>query len=169
MDYSKLEELTRLWKAGALTDAEFEAEKQKILNAGPDSLHTSRDGGLPFGLTESLCLALMNFLILIPTIGWICPIVFWLMGKDYSEKIDAQGRYIINWYLTWAILTCVLVVAALIVTFTIILAVPFIFVVVGVAAVVSIVFVVFPIIGGVKGLDGETWKYPCSIPFFNQK
>ncbi|MCS2832910.1 DUF4870 domain-containing protein [Bacteroides fragilis] len=23
----------------------------------------------------------------------------------------------------------------------------------------------FPIIGGIKGLNGKTWKYPLSIPF----
>ena len=32
MDYKKLEELNRLRQSGALTDEEFEQEKQKILN-----------------------------------------------------------------------------------------------------------------------------------------
>ena len=29
----------------------------------------------------------------------------------------------------------------------------------------SEVAAIYPIIGGIKGLNGKTWKYPLSIPF----
>ena len=95
MDYKKLEELNRLRQSGALTDEEFEQEKQKILNG-----ESRKD---TFGISDSSYLGLINLLLLIPTWGWIVSIVAWIIGRDKSEAIAIQGRYIINWLISWAI------------------------------------------------------------------
>ena len=57
MDYKKLEELNRLRQSGALTDEEFEQEKQKILNG-----ESRKD---TFGISDSSYLGLINLLLLI--------------------------------------------------------------------------------------------------------
>lgn len=179
MDLKRLDELNRLRREGALTDAEFEAEKQKLVAEETASQHGASRSEVPFGMSDSTCLALMNFLILVPSIGWICPIVLWLMGRDASSKVDAQGRYIFNWYLTWLIASFTLAVIALLAVLISIpsfnvscslalVTLPVSLVVLSVVAIaISLLFLIFPIIGGIKGLDGQVWKYPLSIPFFS--
>ena len=167
MDYKKLEELNRLRQSGALTDEEFEQEKQKILNG-----ESRKD---TFGISDSSYLGLINLLLLIPTWGWIVSIVAWIIGRDKSEAIAIQGRYIINWLISWAIYMIIVGITLagnlfgalvgslssplglLSGSFFTLRALPIIL--------LSAVFFVFPIIGGIKGLNGKTWKYPLSIPF----
>lgn len=97
MDYKKLEELNNLRLSGALTEEEFEAEKKKLLDEELPPIAEP----LPFGLHESSYLGLMNFLIFVPYVGWVVPLVLWLLPS--------------------------------------------------------------PIIGGINGLNGKTWKYPLSM------
>lgn len=176
MDYKKLEELNKLRLAGALTDEEFEREKKKLF----DEEENAKDTGsvfpgqeIPLGLQESSYLALMNFLILVPYVGWILPIILWIIGKESSEKIRKQGAYILNWYISWFIFAVILILAFLACvpaaiiggnfgTFGIIGSVVWIL---PVSIIVGILCLAFPIIGGVKGLNGETWKYPLSFSF----
>lgn len=68
MDYEKLEQLKRLHDSGALNDEEFEKEKKKILDEEAAAKPTAV---LPMGLTENAYLALMNFAMFIPYVGWI--------------------------------------------------------------------------------------------------
>ena len=173
MDYKKLDELNKLRLDGALTDEEFEREKQKLFEEDAAS-GSSPASPLPMGMQESSYLALMSFLILVPYVGWIIPIVLWIMGKDTSDKINRQGKYILNWYITWAIFGMIFLVAivagipAAVIsgctmnTLGIIGGTFWLFPVI---AIISILCIVFPIIGGIKGLSGQTWKYPLSIPF----
>ena len=89
MDYRKLDELNKLRISGALTDEEFEQEKQKILNKETPK-------GI-LGLSENSYMGIMNFVLLIPTWGWIISIIAWIVGKDKSEAVSTQGKYIFNW------------------------------------------------------------------------
>lgn len=173
MDYKKLDELNKLRQSGALTDEEFEREKQKFFEE--EALNSSRSTSIPLGLQESSYLALMNFLILIPSIGWLIPIVLWVMGKDSSERINAQGKYILNWYITWFILGALLIITTLILLIgggamhpSAAIGGFFIggFFWIPIVAIFGILALAFPIIGGIKGLNGQVWKYPLSIPFF---
>ena len=167
MDYKKLEELNRLRQSGALTDEEFEQEKQKILNG-----ESRKD---TFCISDSSYLGLINLLLLIPTWGWIVSIVAWIISRDKSEAIAIQGRYIINWLISWAIYMIIVGITlagnlfgALIGSlssplgllsgsFFTLKALPII--------ILSAVFFVFPLIGGIIELNGKTWKYPLSLPF----
>lgn len=167
MNYKKLEELNRLRQSGALTDEEFEQEKQKILNEPP-----LKD---IFNISVSSYLGLINFLILIPTWGWIISIVVWIVGKEKSETVATQGKHIINWLISWAIYTSIIGIAfagqffgtimgSFSSPFTLLTGSLFTLGTLPVAL-LFVLYLVFPIIGGIKGLNGKTWKYPLSIPF----
>lgn len=191
MDYKKLEELNKLRQSGALTDEEFESEKQKLMNEDASTVSAEK-GTLPLGLSESAYLALMSFLILIPYAGWLVPIIAWIIGKDQSELINRQGKYILNWYISWFIFSIIL---AIILIISLIMGVgsitsfasmtneddisPALISTLftsggaGISAIllciISLLSLLFPIIGGIKGLNNQTWKYPLSIPFLNTK
>ena len=164
MDYKKLEELNNLRLSGALTEEEFEAEKKKLYDEDFPPIAEP----LPLGLQESSYLGLMNFLIFVPYVGWVAPLVMWIMGKDKSEKVDEQGKYILNWYISWFIFVIILL-AIFFVCF-----IPGL--IGGIGSPLGVIFtfwpitllfgimaVAFPIIGGINGLNGKTWKYPLSM------
>ena len=77
MDYRKLDELNKLRISGALTDEEFEQEKQKILNKETPK-------GI-LGLSENSYMGIMNFVLLIPTWGWIISIICLLYTSDAAD------------------------------------------------------------------------------------
>ncbi|MCM0389258.1 DUF4870 domain-containing protein [Bacteroides fragilis] len=185
MDYEKLEQLKRLHDSGALNDEEFEKEKKKILDEEDAGKTTTV---LPMGLTENTYLALMNFAMFIPYVGWIAPIVLWIMGKESSAPVNRQGKYILNWYISWFLYSIVLTVLFIIFMFSGIVSISdmnyendqssplavllgifgggagiLLLLILGVGCFLCLLF---PIIGGIKGLNGKTWKYPLSIPFF---
>ncbi len=174
MDYKKLDELNKLRLSGALTDEEFEREKQKLFGEEAAAGSASPESVIPMGLSESSYLALMNFLIFVPYIGWIVPIVMWSIGKNTSPKIDQQGKYILNWYITWFIFGLIFAIASIAslpaLMFTGGSLAPSaiaenIFWILPLAAIIGVLCIAFPIIGGIRGLSGQTWKYPLSIPF----
>ncbi len=148
---------------------------------------------LLLGIEENSYLALMNFLILIPFIGWIAPIILWISDKRVSAKIKEQGIYIFNWYLslilyyvalTFSIsfimqssMSSIIEYSAAMKTNNInvyplyfekffeapVFTIGGILIIIGI--VMCILIFLFPIIGGIKGLSRQTWKYPLSIPF----
>lgn len=189
MDYKKLEELNRLRQSGALTEEEFEREKQKVMNEDAEATSVA-NVVLPLGLTESAYLALMSFLILVPYLGWLVPIILWIIGKEQSKLVNRQGKYILNWYISWFVFSFILMLLFIIslvigvdsvanraslsdvddISPTIItslltsggIGIGILFIIL---CVMSLLCLLFPIIGGIKGLNTQTWKYPLSIPF----
>lgn len=89
----------------------------------------------------------------IPMAGLIAPIVIWQTKKESLPAIDAHGKSVMNFiisYFLWAVV-CVILSFALI-------GIPLLFAL-GIAA------VVFPIIAGIKANEGTLWKYPLTIEF----
>lgn len=191
MDYKKLEELNKLRQSGALTDEEFEREKQKMMNEdAPAATAPMENITLPLGLSESAYLALMSFLILIPYAGWLIPIILWIIGKEQSDLVNRQGKYILNWYISWFIFSFILVIFFVV---SFVIGVGSIASLAGLSGIddlsptavagllsggggaigitivilciISVLSILFPIIGGIKGLNKQAWKYPLSIPF----
>jgi uncharacterized Tic20 family protein len=66
-----------------------------------------------------------------------------------------HGKIVANWIISLLIYFPACVVASVIL--------------IGIPALIAllIVAVIFPIIGGIKASNGEVWKYPLSIQFFN--
>ena len=90
---------------------------------------------------------------IVPLAGLVAPIVIWQMKKDDSPKLDIHGKIVVNWVLSMILYMIVSVVLS--------------FVVIGLPMLLALVVlnIVFPIIGGIKANNGETWRYPLSIRF----
>nr|KGA07948.1 MAG: hypothetical protein GM42_0455 [actinobacterium acMicro-1] len=88
-------------------------------------------------------------------IGFISPLIFWLIYKDRSKFLDTNLKSALNFHLT----TIIAFIAASIlsaVTFGIL---SILFLVIGV------LILIFCILAFVKTRNGENYKYPLSIPF----
>lgn len=91
---------------------------------------------------------------LVPIAGLVVPIVLWQTKKQQMPELDAHGKEVVNFLISFGIYAVVAVVLCLaLVGF-------FILIPLGVAA------VAFPIIGGIKANDGVLWHYPLTIRFF---
>lgn len=90
---------------------------------------------------------------IVPLAGLVAPIVIWQMKKNDSPKLDIHGKIVVNWVLSMILYMIVSVVLS--------------FVVIGLPMLLALVVlnIVFPIIGGIKANNGETWRYPLSIRF----
>lgn len=148
---------------------------------------------LPLGIEEHWCLTLMSFCILVPFIGWIAPIIFWIDGKSISAKINKQGKYIFNWFISGFLYSIILIfsikaniianannigeyivatgkenVNILPMYFEKFFESPVIAIGGVLSLLIAILFalsILFPVIGTIKGYNRCTWKYPLSIPF----
>ena len=83
-----------------------------------------------------------------PVIG---PLIIWLMKKDQSPYLDAQGRELLNFqisYFIYALISMVLV--------AVLIGIPLLFA-------VGIASLVFTIIGIVKASEGQVYRFPLCI------
>lgn len=86
-------------------------------------------------------------------LGIVLPIVLWQINKDKMPGIDAHGKMVANWMISYTIY----MIASIIL----------IFVLVGILTTIALAVmgIVFPIIGAVKANNGELWEYPLTIKF----
>lgn len=102
---------------------------------------------------------LLHFSVLLgylaPLAGFIAPLVIWQMKKDQFLWLDQHGKNVTNWIISSFLYTVVSGLLCLV-----LVGIPLL-VILGVLA------VLFPVLGAVKASNGETWKYPLAIPFFN--
>ena len=115
---------------------------------GPTSLQTpdQRQMGLFLHLSQ-----LAN-VILFP-VGIIVPIVLWQTNKEKMPALDAHGKMVVNWMISFTIYAIVSIILM--------------FVLIGFLTIIAvgILGIVFPIIGGIKANNGELWEYPLTIKF----
>jgi len=114
---------------------------------------------MPWGMDEkAFCLLLhlsrLAGYVITPLI-WILPLVMWLTNKEHSSSVDAHGKIVINWIITFIISCTGLIILGF---FTCgigwLLLVP-----------LGILDIVWAIIGGVKANDSKVWEYPLNIKF----
>ena len=86
--------------------------------------------------------------------GFIAPIVIWQIKKTDYPELDAHGKNVANWLISYVIYFAISFVAVSVFIGFILL------------PILGVLGIVFPIIGAVKANNGEVWKYPLSIPFF---
>ena len=89
----------------------------------------------------------------VPIAGLIVPIVLWQLKKDEMPSVDAHGKMVLNFILSYLLYALVFVAL--------------VFVLIGIPLLIalSIAGIVLPIIGGIKANDGVLWQYPMIINF----
>ena len=87
-------------------------------------------------------------------IGFILgPLIVWLVKREDHDFINEQGKEAVNFQITMML--------------AMIVAVPLIFVVIGIplALIIGIAMTVLPVIAAIKANDGESYKYPLTYRF----
>lgn len=141
MNYEDLKALDELKEKGSISEEEYQREKERILN---DMNRTSGKKPL-FGLEEGIYLMLMH---VTQFVGFIIPIILWLINKDENRKVDEHGKNIMNAmisYYIYAIVLCITIIGA------------------PLAVLLGLAYAVFIVIATVKAYNGEYWKYPLVI------
>jgi hypothetical protein len=88
-------------------------------------------------------------------IGFISPLIFWLIYRDRSKFLDTNLKSALNFHLT----TIIAFIAASILTAVTFGILSILFLVIGV------LILIFCILAFVKTRNGENYKYPLSSPF----
>ena len=89
---------------------------------------------------------------LIPGLGHIIgPLIIWLIKKPGNEGIDAAGRNVLNFQISWTIYGIIAGLSIWVCIGAILL------------PAVVVAWLVFTIIGAVKASNGETYKFPLTI------
>ncbi|WP_417847458.1 DUF4870 domain-containing protein [Thalassoglobus sp.] len=151
----EIERLERLRNQGTLSEAEFQEAKARVIQSGSQQAVSLNPEDI-FGMkpnTWCMLMHLSQLLYGVVGIGFIAPIVMWLMSKDQNAQADRHGAAILNWLLTSFL---ALVVTGVLSLF--IIGIPFLIIYV-------ILVHVFPIVGAIKAANGEYWEYPTSIRF----
>lgn len=194
--YDDLEKLRDLYSKGIITEAEFNAEKAKILNDNRESgvNETTQTADNNNGYCSLMHLSqFSNFLF--PGLGLIIPIVMWATRKNESKFADVNGKIIFNWKISSFIYTSVLVILVIAAALVFGTQIAFsgignydtfqgmmddnpmkIFSLIGALGIIIIPAIaivvldfIFTIIGAIKANKGEVWNYPLSIRFFSTK
>jgi uncharacterized Tic20 family protein len=153
MNYNDLKTLDELRRSGAITEEEYQKEKQKFFDR-----QTGNASSNPLlGMTENSYIALMHISQLsgyiLPFLGFIAPVILWIMNKDSNDKVDATGKHILNFIFSWFIYVCGAAILCLL-----LIGIPLLIA-------LSIAQIVFAIIAAIKANNGESWKYPFTIDF----
>ena len=211
MGYEEIKVLDDLRKSGAITEEEYQQEKQKVLDGAAQAQaqgqpgqagqgqpgqgqyqpgqpggyqsqpgqpgqqypgqqyqqtpaytyppQQQRSGTTPlFGMNENNYLVLMHLSqfagFILPFVGYIAPVVMWLMNKDVSARVDATGKRILNFMLSYLIYIVVSGILTIIILGFLLL------------IILGITWLVFIIMAAVKASSGEDWEYPLAIKFF---
>jgi uncharacterized Tic20 family protein len=161
----EIAKLQELFRTGALSEAEFQAAKARLIASEPPQPRNAAGvlaasaGSANTDSQTTTWAMLIHFTQfaghVAPLAGLVVPIVLWQIKKNELPGVDAHGRNVANWILSELIYAVVSVLLC--------------FVVVGVPLLIAlgILSIVFPIIGGVKAAGGEAWRYPLSIQFFS--
>ena len=155
MDYNDLKTLDDLRRSGAISEEEYEKEKQKFFEKNEKS--QSSNSNPLFGMSENSYSALMHISqfagIILPGLGFVAPIILWIMNKENNEKVNATGRHIVNFMISMFIyyaisgaLCCIVIGIPMLIA-------------------LGIMHIVFVIIATIKANNGEIWKYPLTISF----
>ena len=155
MNYNDLKTLDDLRRNGAISEEEYQKEKQRFFNRSENTQTTNSNPLL--GMSENSYIALMHISqfagIIIPGLGFILPVVLWAMNKDNNIKVNAVGKHILNFMISMLIYYAVSgVLCCLVIGIPMLIA-------------LGIMQIVFIIIATIKANNGETWRYPLTIDF----
>lgn len=153
MNYRDLEIIEELRRNGSITEEAYQAERQKIL----EQMNKPSTEFLYWGMAERSYVALMHVAqfggYIVPFLGFILPVIMWMINKDKSVTIDLHGKNIINFMISWIIYAIVAGILCV--------------VLIGIPMLIAlgVMQVVFIILAAIKASNNEYWKYPFSITF----
>jgi len=155
MNYDDLKTLDELRRTGAISEEEYQKEKERFFNRTENSQTTGSNPLL--GMSENSYIALMHVSqfagYVMVGLGFIVPVILWLMNKDNNAKVDAVGKHIINFMISMFIYCAIsLVLICLLIGIPMLIA-------------LGIMHIIFIIIATIKANNGEAWRYPFTIDF----
>jgi uncharacterized protein len=109
---------------------------------------------------ELLCHVAAFSGFLIPFGNIVGPLIVWLMKRDQSVGVDAHGREVLNFQISWTIYGILLAIVGGILA--VILIGFLFFVVLGIGAIAMLILMVM---GSIKASNGELYRYPLTIRF----
>jgi len=155
MNYEELKTLDELRKTGAISEEEYENEKQKFFNRSENT--QSKKSNELMGLSENSYIALMHISqfagVIIPGLGLLAPIILWVMNKENNVNVNIAGKNIINFMISMLIYCVVSGILCII-----LIGIPMLIA-------LGIIYIIFVVMAAIKANSGETWKYPMSISF----
>ncbi|HQZ96179.1 MAG TPA: DUF4870 domain-containing protein [Pyrinomonadaceae bacterium] len=115
---------------------------------GPMSLQTAEEKQMGMFLH----LSGLAFALVFP-LGIVLPIILWQTQKDKMPALDAHGKMVTNWMISATIYFFVSFILM--------------FVLIGFLTTLAVFLlaIIFPIVGGIKANNGESWNYPLTIKF----
>lgn len=154
----QIEKLEQLRDRGTLSDAEFTAAKQKLLNEQSRHHISASAAGTIHGVEEKTWCTLMHLsqLLYLSGVGIVVPIAMWILGNDQSVLVRRHGHRMMNWIISSLIYALIGLLLC--------------FVIVGIPAlfILGILSIAFPIVAAVKSNAGELWAYPLTLKFFSE-
>ncbi len=152
--FSQLEQLKKLFDSGALTESEYYAQKEKILNSPEVEEKT-----LHWGTDERTFCLMMHLSqyssFIIPFAGMVLPIVMWSTERTKSPFIDQVGVHLVNWIISSFIYAIIFGILC--------------FAIVGIPLLIALVIVmlIYPAIGAINAGNGEAWRPPFTMAFIS--
>lgn len=99
---------------------------------------------------DARTMAMLAHLLAIP-LGWIGPLIIWLIKKDSSPFVNDQGKESLNFQIT-------VFIAMVVASVSMVICIGFFLL-----PAVGIVDLIFCIIGGLKANQGIAYRYPFAI------
>ncbi|MCY2932026.1 MAG: DUF4870 domain-containing protein [Planctomycetota bacterium] len=99
---------------------------------------------------DARTMAMLAHLLAIP-LGWLGPLIIWLMKKDSSPFVNDQGKEALNFQIT-------VFIAVMAAAMSMFICIGFVLL-----PAVCIVNLIFCIIGGMKANQGIAYRYPFAI------
>jgi len=110
------------------------------------------------GMDENSYLTLMHLAqfagYIFVGLGFVVPIVMWVMNSKNSTEVDRHGKNIANFMISMVIYYIVSIILILLV-----IGIPMLII-------FGVLQTIFIIVAAIKANHGEFWKYPMAIPFF---
>lgn len=128
-------------------------------NPIPDpNAHAQGESVVPVNNTYFVLLHVLPLAgIVVPVGNVVIPLVMWLIKKDESPEVDAHGREVLAFQLSFLIYG---IVAAIL----IIVLIGFVL-----APLVGLAWLILTIVGTIKAADGVLYRYPGTIRFFGSR
>ena len=156
----ELSKLKELHDEGAISDTEYAAAKDRLLNksnalASPDHPNTKD----LLGMTPSTYAMVMHLsqyaTYIVPVAGGLIPIAMWVYGRDQNEFVNEHGQDLMNFFISYYVIYVTVAVVLCFVAIGLIL-----------LPILILTTLILPIFGAIAASKSQNYRYPLTIKFF---